>query len=358
MKKLFIIFSLFAVSVSFNPNNSYSQNNVVLEYCTGTWCGYCPCGHEFIDQILLNYPNTVVLAYHGAGSDPWLSYSQGIRSLFGFSGYPTGVIGRKTGIVGRNAWNNEVVLQSVTIQPGVRIEISNKSYDAATRTLTATIVITALTDLTGDFNINYVLSENNLIYPQRVYTDCGGIDTTINDYTHDHVVKSMMNGDAGEMIHSGAWTTGQQVTRNLSYVVPNAPQVSEPNNCDLNIFVYKQGTSISVNSNVQQAMKTSLTGTTGIQNQNSIVNDYSLSQNYPNPFNPTTSFSFSIPKDGNTSLKFYDILGNEVDTYVNGFLKAGVYSVEFDGSKLSSGIYFYTLSSSEFSLTKKMILTK
>ena len=354
MKKLFTIFSLFVLSISFNPNNSYSQNNVVLEYCTGTWCGFCPCGHEVIDQILTNYPNTVVLAYHGGGSDPWLSYSAGIRALFSFSGYPEGCVGRKTGNIGINAWNNEVVLQSLLIPPGVSISVSNKTYDAVSRTLTATVVITALAELTGDFNINYVLTENNIIYPQSGNGSCAGN----SNYNHVHIVKSMMNGDLGELIHSGAWTTGQQVTRNVSYVVPTAPQVAEPNNCDVNIFVYKQGSSISTNSNVQQSMKTPLTGTTGIQNQSSVVKDYSLTQNYPNPFNPTTNFSFSIPKDGNVSLKFYDVLGNEVDSYVNGFLKAGVYSVAFDGSKLSSGIYFYTLSSTDFSSTKKMMLTK
>ncbi|MEO6696330.1 MAG: Omp28-related outer membrane protein [Ignavibacteria bacterium] len=357
MKKLITIFSLFVMLVSFSPNKSYSQNNALLEYCTGTWCGYCPCGHEFIDQILTNYPNTVVLSYHGGTGDPWLSYSAGIRSLFGYTGYPSGSVGRKTGIIDRNAWNNEVVLQSALIQPGVSIVISNKAYDATSRTLTVTVVITALTDLTGDFNINYVLTENNLIYPQNYYSACG-TPGYVNDYVHDHVAKNMMNGDLGEVIHTGTWTTGQEVTRNLSYVVPISPQVIEPNNCDINIFVYKQGTSISTNSNVQQAMRTPLTTTVGIQNQSSIIQDYGLTQNYPNPFNPTTNFSFSIPKDGNVSLKFYDVLGNEVDNYVNGFLKAGVYSVEFDGSNLSSGIYFYTLSTNEFNLTKRMILTK
>lgn len=60
---LLIIFSLLLLNL--NPSKIYSQtsNNVVLEYCTGAWCGFCPCGHEILDQILINYPNTVVLSY-------------------------------------------------------------------------------------------------------------------------------------------------------------------------------------------------------------------------------------------------------------------------------------------------------
>lgn len=356
MKKLIMIFLVLTLFLSFNPNKSYSQstNNVVLEYCTGTWCQWCPCGHTIVHDILMNYPNTVVLAYHGAGSDPWLSYSAGIRALFGFSSYPTGVIGRKTGIVDRNAWNNEVVLQSILIQPGVNININSKSYDAGTRTLTANITITANSDLTGEFYMNYVLTENNLIYSQTGNSSCTGGSA----YEHDHVVKSMVNGDAGELIHSGSWTSGQQVIRNLTYVLPVSPQVSVPENCDLNIFVYKQGTGISTNSNVQQSLRTPVVGTTGIQNTSSLANDYSLSQNFPNPFNPSTNFTFSLPKDGNASLKIYDVLGNEVGKYIDGFMKAGIYSVEFDGSDLSSGIYFYNLTTTDFSQTKKMILSK
>ena len=122
--------------------------------------------------------------------------------------------------------------------------------------------------------------------------------------------------------------------------------------------MYKQGSNIGLNSNIQQSLRTSLTGTIGIVNNNSIAKDFSLTQNYPNPFNPSTVFSFTLPKDGNASLKFYDILGNEVDKYLEGFVKAGTYSVEFDGSKLSCGIYFYTLTTNEFSQTKKMVLSK
>ena len=210
-------------------------------------------------------------------------------------------------------------------------------------------------DLTGDYYINYVLTESNLIYSQTGNSSCTGSPT----YEHDHVVKSMMNGDIGELVNSGSWTTGTEVIRNINYVVPVSPQVDVPENCDINIFVYKSGASISSTNHVQQALRTSLTGTTGITNNNSATpKNYTLTQNYPNPFNPTTNFSFSIPNNENVSLKIYDILGNVVDTYVDGYLNAGTYSVVFDGNNLSSGIYFYTLNTGSFSETKRMVLTK
>jgi len=357
MKKITNIFFVIIIALTFsvtNKSNSQTGYNAVLEYCTGTWCQWCPCGHNNIHDILQNYPNTMVLAYHGGGSDPWQTYSAGIRSQFGFNSYPSGAIGRKTGVISYSAWNNEVVLQSLLIQPGVSIEVSSKNYDAASRMLTATIKITPLTDLNGEYYMNNILTENNILYPQSGNGTCTGY----TNYNHTHIVKSMLNGDLGELIHSGAWTTGQIVTRNISYSIPVSPQVVVPENCELNMFVYKQGTSISTNSNIQQSLRTPLVGTIGIQNISSVIRDFTLSQNYPNPFNPTTTFSFSIPKDGNTSLKIYDVLGNQVDVYMDGFAKAGTYSVEFDGSKLSSGIYFYSLTTSDFSQTKKMILSK
>lgn len=355
MKKYFTIFSSVLILSFTIQNTSYSEpNNVLLEYCTGTWCQWCPCGHTLIQNILQNYPNTVVLSYHGAGSDPWLSYSLGMVQAFGFSSYPTGVVGRKTGIIDRDGWNNEVVLQSLLIQPGVSISIMNKNYDVGSRTLTANVVTTAATDLTGEYYINFVLTEDNLIYPQTGNGSCTGGSS----YVHSHVVKSLVNGTIGDLIHSGTWTTGQQVNVDLNYVVPGSPQIANVDNCILNVYVYKLGTSISQNYNVQQTMKVPVTGTTGIINNNTVATEYKLSQNYPNPFNPTTSFSFSLPKSGNVSLKFYDILGNEIELFVDGFLNAGTYGVEFDGSKYGSGIYFYKLTTDNFTETKKMNLIK
>jgi photosystem II stability/assembly factor-like uncharacterized protein len=85
---------------------------------------------------------------------------------------------------------------------------------------------------------------------------------------------------------------------------------------------------------------------------------YSLEQNYPNPFNPTTRIKYSIPKEGNVTLKVFDALGREVATLVNKVQKAGNYTIDFDGSKLTSGVYFYRLHSGNFVETKKFLLVK
>lgn len=89
-----------------------------------------------------------------------------------------------------------------------------------------------------------------------------------------------------------------------------------------------------------------------------IADKFELQQNYPNPFNPTTSISFSIPSSAFTSLKVYDIIGNEVATLVNEEKTAGNYEVRFNASSLTSGTYFYKLSAGSFTEVKKMILLK
>ena len=85
---------------------------------------------------------------------------------------------------------------------------------------------------------------------------------------------------------------------------------------------------------------------------------YDLSQNYPNPFNPSTKISYDIPVDGNVSLKLYDIMGREMKTLVNEVQTSGYYTIDFNASSFSSGVYYYTISSGSFVSTKKMMLLK
>jgi len=88
------------------------------------------------------------------------------------------------------------------------------------------------------------------------------------------------------------------------------------------------------------------------------VTSYQLKQNYPNPFNPVTTINYQIPELSFVTLKVYDVLGSEVAILVNEEKPIGRYEVEFDGSELTSGIYFYKLQAGNFIETKKMILLK
>ncbi|MEJ5351773.1 MAG: PQQ-dependent sugar dehydrogenase [Melioribacteraceae bacterium] len=85
---------------------------------------------------------------------------------------------------------------------------------------------------------------------------------------------------------------------------------------------------------------------------------YELHQNYPNPFNPVTIISYNLPYKSFVTLKIYDALGKEIATLVNEHKLPGSYEINFDGSKISSGVYFYQLITSLGLITKKMIVAR
>ena len=85
---------------------------------------------------------------------------------------------------------------------------------------------------------------------------------------------------------------------------------------------------------------------------------FKLSQNYPNPFNPVTSINYDVPKDSKVNITVYDIKGGEIATLVNENKAAGRYTVSFNATNLTSGVYFYRIKAGDFLDTKKMILTK
>jgi ligand-binding sensor domain-containing protein len=91
---------------------------------------------------------------------------------------------------------------------------------------------------------------------------------------------------------------------------------------------------------------------------NILPNENILYQNFPNPFNPKTEISYEIKKNRFVIIKIYDILGKEIKTLVNEFRQAGKYSVEFDGSNFSSGVYFYRIQAGDFISIKRMVLIK
>ncbi len=102
---------------------------------------------------------------------------------------------------------------------------------------------------------------------------------------------------------------------------------------------------------------TSIITGTGNQSVN-VPGEFTLNQNFPNPFNPVTHLEFGIPESGFVSLIVYDISGKEAAKLVNENLSPGRYEITFNGSELSSGVYFYVLRAGNINITKSMMLIK
>lgn len=340
-------------------NNIYivsnNPRNVLAEYCTGTWCQWCPCGKVAMHELETYYPQTVILAYHGSGSDPWINFNgNNIISLLGMNAYPTGTIDR---LIYPNAYMSSSGFFEYSFmrfmnapESPVKIDIVSQNFNSGTGQLNVSLNTTALTNLTGQYKINYVITEDNLVYNQTGNSYCTGG----SNYVHNWVVRNMVNTAPGENLNTGGtWTNGQVINKSFSTTI-NSAWISS--NCKLKIFVYKDGSPLYL-AEVQQAIQTPITAT-GVSNEEIIPVKFELGQNFPNPFNPVTNIKFSIPKEGYASLKIYDVSGKLVATYLDEYVKAGHYNAEVDGRDLSSGTYFYTLKSGDFMETKKMILLK
>jgi len=100
------------------------------------------------------------------------------------------------------------------------------------------------------------------------------------------------------------------------------------------------------------------TGQTSVPFENMTIQDFELQQNYPNPFNAATKISFYVPEKSRVKIKVYNLIGEYILTLVNDELETGLYTINFDASKLSSGIYFYKLETENKSITRKMVLLK
>lgn len=128
------------------------------------------------------------------------------------------------------------------------------------------------------------------------------------------------------------------------------PYISEANQ-DLNIELY---------SNSKHSFKTVSINKTATSSEldSEIPSRFILKQNYPNPFNPSTTISFTIPSSTFATVEVFNVAGAKIATLINTYLNAGHHSVSFDGSNLSTGVYFYKLKTTEFEQVKNMVLIK
>ncbi len=162
---------------------------------------------------------------------------------------------------------------------------------------------------------------------------------------------------------SGGWVRLVEETVNLSSnwtkfsISHTASAIDETNTMRLGVaFNYSENANgVLYIDNVEVLDEASI-----VSNEINIDNpiSFSLNQNYPNPFNPSTQISYQLSENGIVTLKVFDMLGREVATLINEVKQAGSYTLDFDASELSSGIYIYQLQAGSNIETKKMMLVK
>lgn len=148
---------------------------------------------------------------------------------------------------------------------------------------------------------------------------------------------------------------GWGVNSDVSKILIKVPALATGTTYSIELKNLKSINDVAMNDTVV-TFKTS--GVSGINDKEEIPQGFVLNQNYPNPFNPATVISWQLAISCFTSLKVYDVLGNEVAELVNNFLEAGNYEVEFNASSLSNGIYFYRLTVGNKHELRKMVMLK
>lgn len=163
------------------------------------------------------------------------------------------------------------------------------------------------------------------------------------------------------------WVKGYQVIVNFAQEVAELPSQNSSSNPDPNgaplvnpadvAFTPDGLTAYVIDASNNAAYRFKFFDPTGVEDNN-IVYDFELNQNYPNPFNPSTMISYSLPREGHVKLVVTNSLGQQVASLADGYQQAGRHNLTFNAGSLSSGIYFYTLTTGSGSISKKMMLVK
>jgi enterochelin esterase-like enzyme len=111
-------------------------------------------------------------------------------------------------------------------------------------------------------------------------------------------------------------------------------------------------------AHLSRALTMFFPGAVGVEKNHNNFETFRLYQNYPNPFNPSTSISFDLPKSSYVRIKIFNILGQEVDTILEKYYPQGSYSIKWNGQNRSTGIYYYKLECADYSMVKKMVISK
>jgi hypothetical protein len=337
-KNIVLILLLFAGILQ-----AQEERKVLVEVFTNSHCPLCPAAHNVIDNYLAG-PNGNKISYiyyhmiypysddplywqSQAGSDARDNYYNPVAATP--QGWFDGVHQGST-----SGWTNTLD-NLVNTQSPLKIELSG--YTDLVR-----LFIDADVTRTGDITDNDLVL--HFVVAEDVFYD--GRNSISN---HKNVMRKMLPTPEGL-----AFDIALNETKGFQQIVDLDP-LWDIDSLKLVIFVQSSGS-----KTVYQSETIEFSELVWVSIDDEIIkpSEFKLEQNYPNPFNPSTIIRYHIPQDGIVTLKVYDILGSEVATLVNEQKTSGRYEVNFDASRLASGVYIYKLQAGSYIGSKKMLLVK
>lgn len=346
----------------FSNNGTGAQNvNVVLEEFTGAWCGWCPDGAVIMEDLIAANPNKVIgISVHDGDA---MEYAEGIRTEFGVSAYPNGMVDRKV-FPGeadephsRGQWTANVNSQLTRYTP-VEVGVTH-TYDAATRTIVATVTAHFVDYASGDMRFVLAVTEDNVTGTGTGYNQVNYLNTTaghpyegagdpIIGFSHGHVLRANEPGVFGNagIIPSPA-APGSYYSETFTYVIPTA---YDENEISVIGFVSYSNPVIGereiLNADQAHLSEASL-------DEVSLIGSLSIS---PNPVEDQFTIQLDLRQELSADIVIYNTSGQQVSKIASGSYAAGAQTIQASVGDLPAGLYYVTIHSENHSLTEKLVV--
>lgn len=346
-----------------NIVNSFPTHMVVVEEATGTWCGWCPRGAVFMEDLELQHPTTAIpIAVHNADPMVVTTYDAGVSALV--PGYPAVLIDRK---VVDDPQNIETQYQAHIGDFGFATLSLPCSFNTTTRVLTGSASCTMATGLTGSYRLTMVTTQNNVTgtttaYNQTNYYSFQSQNIALSGAGHnwqtepnpilaanmdyDYVARSIAGGFTGQTGSlPGVLVDGNTYTYTFTYTVPAAYNIA---NMNAYLLLIDQTTGEILNGNKG-------TITTGLTENHSTIADVTV---YPNPMKDASTIGISLTSAQEVDINVFNMLGEKVININVGNLSAGGHNINMDSSTLNSGVYFVKVDAGTSTVSKKIVVQK
>jgi hypothetical protein len=326
---------------------------VVAEEGTGTWCQWCPRGAVYMDMMTQRYKGYFAgIAIHNSKTDPMTltHYDEAFGALI--SGYPSAMTDRKT-VIDPSALEDNFTKRIVVAPAGVLV--NGATFDATTRELKISVTTTIKQNITGDYKMACVITEDSVSGTAKGYNQAnayaggaagvmGGFELLPNPVPaakmkYDHVARFLSPNFAGlPNAYGASATTGQVFTYNFIYTLPAAWRINKLN--IIGMMIAPDGTIENATSaTINEAITNGYIPGIVVVGINKIAFAPDAIQLFPNPANESTNISINLQAESAVSVEIYSANGALLTSKAYGKL-VGAYNLPVETHQLSQGIYF------------------